>query len=62
METIKLFQESEDFTTYKAGNIIFNSGSVAIEMFVIKKGEVDILYNDRVLETLKKVIFSVKCL
>ncbi|MEE9193300.1 MAG: cyclic nucleotide-binding domain-containing protein [Thermodesulfobacteriota bacterium] len=54
METIKLFQESEDFTTYNAGNIIFNSGSVAIEMFVIKKGEVDILYNDRVLETLKE--------
>lgn len=54
METIKLFQESEDFITYNAGNTIFNAGSVAIEMFVIKSGEVDIIYNDQVLETMKE--------
>ena len=54
METIKLFQESEDFVNYSAGDIIFNAGSIAIEMFVIKAGEVDIIYNEQVLETLKE--------
>jgi len=54
METLKLFKESEDFTTYSAGDTIFNSGSIALEMFVIKEGEVEILYNDQVIETLKE--------
>ena len=53
METIKLFQESDEFNTYKSGDTIFNSGSIALEMYVIKEGEVEIVYNDQVLETLK---------
>lgn len=52
METLKLFQESDDYKSYGAGEIIFNAGSVALEMYVIKKGEVDIIYNNQVLETL----------
>ena len=54
METIALFQESDDFTNYNAGDIIFNAGSIALEMFVIKSGEVEIIYNEQVLETLKE--------
>lgn len=53
METLKLFKESDDYRTYNKGEIVFNAGSVALEMFIIKEGEVDILYNEQVLETLK---------
>lgn len=52
MDTLKLFQDSKEFNSYEAGEIVFNSGSVALEMYVVKKGEVDIIYNDQVIETL----------
>ena len=52
METLKLFQESDDFKSYNEGEIIFNAGSIALEMYVIKNGEVEIIYNDQILETL----------
>ena len=52
METLKLFQESDEYKSYDEGETIFNAGSVAVEMYVIKEGEVEIIYNDQVLETL----------
>jgi len=52
MDTLKLFQNSKEFNSYEAGEIVFNSGSVALEMYVVKKGEVDIIYNEQVIETL----------
>ena len=54
METIKLFQESEEFNIYKSGDTIFNAGSIALDMYVIKEGSVEIIYNDQVLETLNE--------
>jgi len=52
MDTLKLFQNSKEFNSYEAGEIIFTSGSVALEMYVVKKGEVDIIYNNQVIESL----------
>ena len=52
MDTLKLLQNSKEFNSYEAGEIIFNSGSVALEMYVVKKGEVDIIYNNQVIESL----------
>ena len=52
METLKLFKDSDDYRSYQEGDTVFNSGSVALEMFVIKEGEIDVIYNDQVLETL----------
>lgn len=48
----ELIEKSEDVITYNAGEIIFSSGTVPLDMFVIKSGEVDIIYNSNVLETL----------
>ena len=52
MKFLESFLNSEEFESYQADEIIFNSGSVANEMYVIIDGEVDIIYNDNVLETL----------
>ena len=52
METLKLFKDSDDYRSYQEGDTVFNSGSVALEMFVIKEGEIDVIYNDQILETL----------
>jgi len=52
MDTLKLFQNSKEFNSYEAGEIVFTSGSVALEMYVVKKGEVDIIYNNQVIESL----------
>ena len=52
METLKLFQDSDDYISYNEGDIVFNSGSVALEMYIIKEGEIEVIYNEQVLETL----------
>ena len=52
METLKLFKDSDDYRSYQEGDTVFNSGSLALEMFVIKEGEIEVIYNDQVLETL----------
>ncbi len=52
MDTLKLFQNSKEFNSYEAGEIVFTSGSVALEMYVVKKGKVDIIYNNQVIESL----------
>lgn len=53
METISLFQNSTDFETYKPGDTIFEQGSPADKMYVVKEGEVDIIVNGKVVETAK---------
>jgi CRP-like cAMP-binding protein len=37
---------------YKAGDVIFNEGDAAQELFIIQSGEVEIRLGNRVLETL----------
>ncbi len=52
METLKLFQDSDDYRSYQEGDIVFSSGSIALEMYVIKEGQIEVIYNEQVLETL----------
>ena len=52
MKNINDLLESQDLVSYVAEEIIFNAGSVADEMYVVIEGSVDIVYNNKVLETL----------
>lgn len=54
METISLFRNSSDYSTYSPGDIIFRQGDQADNMYVVQEGEVEILVNDRVVETARE--------
>lgn len=43
MDTLKLFQHSTDFDSFKAGDYIFEKGDEAEKMYVVKEGEVEIV-------------------
>ncbi|NIP29230.1 MAG: cyclic nucleotide-binding domain-containing protein [Candidatus Dadabacteria bacterium] len=51
METLTLFQHATEFDTYSKGSIIFNEGDEGDTMYVIKDGEIEILVDDKVVET-----------
>lgn len=52
MTKISLFKNSKDTSTYKAGDVIFNTGQSGDRMYVVVEGEVDIKLGDRVVQTL----------
>ncbi len=51
MTPIDYFKNFTDFIEYGAGQTIFEEGKTGDTMFAVKEGEVDILHNGRVLET-----------
>ena len=51
MLTTNLFQNASEYKSYDAGETIFEVGSPATHMFVVKEGEVDIIVNDMTVET-----------
>jgi len=48
-----LFRNAEDFQTFTAGQTIFEQGQPGDLMYVVKEGEVDLLVNGTVVETLE---------
>ncbi|HEX9830863.1 MAG TPA: cyclic nucleotide-binding domain-containing protein [Thermodesulfobacteriota bacterium] len=49
--TINLFQQADDFESFPAGQIVFKEGQPGEVMYVVKEGEVDILIDDKLCET-----------
>ncbi|QPC81398.1 cyclic nucleotide-binding domain-containing protein [Phototrophicus methaneseepsis] len=52
MPAIDYFKTAEDIETFNAGDIIFEQGDEGKAMYVVRSGEVTILYNDTELATL----------
>jgi CRP/FNR family transcriptional regulator, cyclic AMP receptor protein len=50
-----LASASADVRTYQAGDVIFNEGDPAEELFVIKSGKVEIRLGNRLLDTLPEL-------
>ncbi len=51
LTTIDLFKNEKDFTTFPAGEVIFQQGEVPDRMYVILEGEVEIFIDGKLLET-----------
>lgn len=51
MNRLNLFASSTDYETFSAGEVIFNEGDPGDVMYVVQEGEVDIVLNGRVIET-----------
>lgn len=59
IQTRFLFSEGEDTVKFKAGDIIFKKGNKGDSMYSIVEGEVDIIIEDEIIETLtNKDIFG----
>lgn len=52
MTAVTLFQHLKDFESFAAGEVIFETGDVGEKMYVIQEGEVDLLINGKLIETL----------
>ena len=50
METTSLFKNSSVYETYQPGEIIFEQGDAAENMYVVKQGEVEIVVNGKIVE------------
>ena len=48
---IKLFQHSDEATSYAAGTLVFAAEEPGNAMYVVQEGEVDIVVRDQVVET-----------
>jgi CRP-like cAMP-binding protein len=51
LDLTRLFRSDEKARDYTAGEIIIETGDIDQEMFVILEGQVDIVADDKVLET-----------
>jgi CRP/FNR family cyclic AMP-dependent transcriptional regulator len=51
MPQINIFDHATTFEPYKAGEEIFSANDVGNTMYVVLEGELDILINDKVVET-----------
>lgn len=49
--SLHLFRFAEDFQAFWAGQPVFETGQPGDVMYVVKEGEVDLLVNDKVVET-----------
>lgn len=49
--TLQLFRFAQDVDSFAAGSVIFESGQPGDLMYVVKEGEVDVIANGQVLET-----------
>ncbi len=54
VETVKILQKNSDIQSFRAGEIIFYQGTEGELMYGIIKGEVEMLINDKVVETIKE--------
>lgn len=54
MKTKYLFHSGNDTTSFKAGQIICTQGEPGDSLYCIIDGQVDILVNDKVVQTLEK--------
>jgi CRP/FNR family transcriptional regulator, cyclic AMP receptor protein len=52
--TIHLFKHSTDYEIYPAGKSIFKEGDIGDYMYVVQEGEVEIIHNGKVFETLSE--------
>ena len=51
MEALTLFRHAADAIDRKAGEVIFTAGDPGDRMYVVIEGEVDVLFEGRVIET-----------
>ena len=51
MQLSHLFRNSEFYIPFKAGDTVFKEGEAGDQMYVVLEGEVDIIVNDKVVET-----------
>ena len=51
MEILGIFKNSSDGKNFSAGEVIFEQSSKAESMFVVKQGEVEIIVNDKVIDS-----------
>ncbi len=49
--TIDLFRNATDFVTFSAGQVVFSAGDPGDTMYVVIDGEVEIVVNDKVVDT-----------
>ncbi len=54
VETIKILQNNSHIKSFRAGEIIFHQGTEGNIMYGIIDGEVEMLVNDKVVETIKQ--------
>ena len=54
VETIKILQTNSNIQSYRAGEIIFQQGTKGNVMYGIIEGEVEMLVNDKVIETIQQ--------
>ncbi len=53
MKTLFLFHENEDTKTFQAGDIIIKQGDIADSMYSVIEGELDVLLNGQLINTIK---------
>ena len=53
MELQNMFKNESNAKSFTSGQPIFNEGDQAEEMYIVIQGQVDILYDGRVLETVE---------
>lgn len=51
MTSVDIFKNEKNFVVFSAGQTIFEEGQSGDTMFAVKQGEVDIIYREKVLET-----------
>lgn len=49
--TIDLFRNATDFVTFTPGQTVFNAGDPGDVMYVVIEGELEIVLNDKVIDT-----------
>ncbi len=54
VETVKILQNNSHIKSFRAGEIIFHQGTEGNVMYGIIDGEVEMLVNDKVVETIKQ--------
>lgn len=54
MTKIELFHHGDNITSYKAGEVIFHSGDEGEHIYDIVEGEVDLLFQGNLVNTLTK--------
>ena len=48
---VRVFDSATDFESFSAGQAIFSQGDVGNKMYAVKEGEVDIVFEGKVVET-----------